>query len=94
MDATKGGEEIRRREGSALTKLGARQHGLAVMFEMGLDRFRSVVHCVFVVTLGEVRVICCHLVFACFVVLSGFLVVTSRVFVMLCCLVMMLCCLF
>ena len=64
------------------------------MLEMGLDRFRSVVDCVFVVTLGEVRMICCHLVFACFVVLSGFLVVSCRVFVMLCCLMMMLCCLF
>jgi len=35
----------------------------------------------------------CRLVFSCFVVLSGFLVVSCRVFVMLCCLVMMLCCL-
>ena len=30
----------------------------------------------------------CRLVFSCFVVLSGFLVVPCRVFVMLCCLVM------
>jgi hypothetical protein len=35
----------------------------------------------------------CRLVFPGFVVFRGFLVVSSRVFVVLCCLVMMLCCL-
>ena len=85
-------EEIRRREGSALTKLGTAQDGLAVLFEMRLGRFRSVVHCVLVVSLGEVRVMRRRLVFACFVLLSGFLVVSCRAFVMICCLVMMLCC--
>jgi hypothetical protein len=33
-----------------LTKLGVGRDGLAVIFNMRLGRFRSVVHCVFVVT--------------------------------------------
>jgi hypothetical protein len=67
--------------------------GVAVTFEMRLGRFRSMVRCVFVVSAGQVRVMCCCLVVARFVVFCGFLVVPRRVFVMLCCLVMMLCCL-
>ena len=55
--------------------------------------FLSVVGCVDVVSAGYVRVMCCCLVLARFVVLSGFLMVSCRMFVMLCCLVMMLCCL-
>lgn len=50
-------------------------------------------HCVFVVTAGQLRMMRCRLVFSCFVVLCGFLVVSCCVFVMLCGLMMMLCCL-
>jgi len=68
------------------------RYGLAVIFNVRLGRFRRMVHCVFVVTAGQVRVMRCRLVPSCFVVLCGFLVVPCRVFVMLCCLVVMLCC--
>jgi len=68
--------------------------GLAVIFDVRLGRFPSVVHGVFVVTPGKVCVMRCRLVFSCFMMLCGFLVVSCRVFVMLCCLMMMLCCLF
>jgi len=67
---------------------------LAVIFDMRLGRFPSVVHGVFVVTPGKVCVMPCRLVFSCFMMLCGFLVVSCRVFVMLCCLMVMLCCLF
>jgi hypothetical protein len=70
------------------------RNGLAVIFDMRFGRFPSVVHGVFVVTPGKVCVMRCCLVFSCFMMLCGFLVVSRRVFVMLCCLVMMLCCLF
>jgi hypothetical protein len=59
--------------------------GLAMIFDMRLGRFRSVVHCMFVVTACQVRMMCCCLMFARFVVFCGFLVVSCRVFVMLCC---------
>ena len=42
---------------------------------MRLGRFHSVVRCDFVVSAGYVRMMCCRLVFACFVVLSCFFVV-------------------
>ena len=53
---------------------------------MCFGRFLSVVGCVDVVSAGYVRVMCCCLVLARFVVLSGFLMVSCRMFVMLCCL--------
>jgi hypothetical protein len=65
---------------------------LAVIFDMRLGRFPCVVHRVFMVTTCQVRVMRCRLVSSCFVVLCGFLVVSSRVFMMFCCLVMMFCC--
>jgi hypothetical protein len=77
-----------------LNKLGVRRDGLAVIFDMRLGRFPSVVHCVFVVTAGQVCVMRCCLVFSCFMMPCGFLVVSCRKFVMFCCFVMMLCCLF
>ncbi len=64
----------------------------AIVFDVGLCRFRSMVHRVFVMTTGQVRVMGCCLVFSCFMVLCGFLMVSCRVFMMLRCLVMMLCC--
>jgi hypothetical protein len=66
--------------------------GFAVMFDMHLGCFGSVVYGVLVVATGQVRVVCGRLVRACFVVLRGFLVVSRRVFVMLCGLVVMLSC--
>ena len=72
--------------------LGVSRAGLAVVFDMRLGCFRSVVHRVFVVTASQVSVMRCCVVLPCFVVLSGFFVVSCRVFVMLSCLVMMLCC--
>ena len=50
--------------------------------------------CVGVMPLGQMRVMCCHFVFSCFMVHRGFLVVSCCMFVMLCCLLVMLCCLF
>ena len=47
----------------------------------------------FMVTTGEVSMMRCSLVFPCFVVLGGFLVMACRIFVMFCCLVMMFHCL-
>ena len=77
----------------ATAELGGGGFGFAVIFDMCLGCFRSMVLCVFVVTARYVRVMCRRFVFTCFVMFSGFLVVVRRVFVMLCCLVMMLCCL-
>ena len=62
-----------------------------MIFDTRLRRFRSMVHRVFLVTPGKMRMVCCRFVFPCFMVLCGFLVMTCRVFVMLCCLVMMFC---
>jgi hypothetical protein len=64
-----------------------------MLFDMRLGGFRSVVLRVLVVTASQVRVMCCRLVFARLVVLRGFPVMSSCMFMMLCCLVMMLCCL-
>jgi hypothetical protein len=75
-----------------LTQLGGCWYRLSVLFDMRLCRFPGVVHRVFVMTAGEVRVMRCRLVFSSFMVLCGFLVVSCRVFVMFCCLVMMVCC--
>jgi hypothetical protein len=52
-----------------------------------------VVRRVLVVTVGQMRMMCCRFVPSCFVVLCGFLVMPGRVFVVFCCLVVMLCCL-
>jgi hypothetical protein len=64
----------------------------AILFDVRLCRFRSMVRRVFVVATGQVRVMSCCLVFSCFMVLCGFLMVSCRVFMMLSCFVMMLCC--
>ena len=63
-----------------------------MLFDMRLGRFPGMVHRMFVMTPGQVRVMRSGLMFSCFMVLRGLLVVSCRVFVMLCCLVMMLCC--
>ena len=68
----------------------SRFHLRPMIFNMCFGRFRSVVHCMFVVAASEVRVMRSRLVFSCFVVLGGFFVMACRVFVMLCCFVMML----
>lgn len=60
---------------------------------MSLRRFSSVMHCVLVMTAGQVRVMRCRLMFPGFMMFCGFLVVSSRVFMMLSCFVMMRCCL-
>ena len=73
--------------------LGVGGVGFGVMFDVGLGCFRGVMRCMLLVAMGHMRVMCCCLVLSGFMVASGFPVVTSRVFVMLCCLVMMLCCL-
>jgi hypothetical protein len=64
------------------------------MFDMRLGRFRSVVHCMFVMTAGQVCMMSCRLLISRFVMFSGLLMVSCRVFVMLCCLVVMISCLF
>jgi hypothetical protein len=64
--------------------------GLAVIFDMRFRCFSSMVHRVFVMTSGEMRMMRCRLVFSCFMMLCGFLVVSCRVFVTLCCLAVML----
>jgi hypothetical protein len=63
------------------------------MFDVGLGCFGCVVRCMLVVAVGQVRVVCGGFVFACFVVLCGFLVMARRVFVMLRCFMMMVRCL-
>ncbi len=75
-------------------QLSVGRAGFAVMFEVRLGRFLSVVRGVKVVRLSHVRVMRRHFVVTGFMVLRGFLVMMSRVFVMLCCLVVMLCRLF
>jgi hypothetical protein len=65
---------------------------LAVIFDMRFGCFRRVVHCVFVVTTGQVCVVSCGFVFTRFMVLCGFFVVSCRVFMVFCCLVVMLHC--
>jgi hypothetical protein len=64
--------------------------GLGVVFDVGLGCFRGVMSCMLMVAMGHMRVMCCSLVLSGFMVTGGFSVVTSRVFVMLCCLVMMI----
>jgi hypothetical protein len=76
-----------------LWELGVGGIGLVVGFDVGLGCFRGVMGCMLMVAMGHVRVMCCGLVLSGFKVVGGFSMVTSRVFVMLCCLVMMLCCL-
>jgi hypothetical protein len=63
---------------------------LTVMFDVSFGRFRTVLHCVLVMTVCQVRMVRRGLVSAFFVVHCGFLVVPSGVFVMLCCLMMMI----
>ena len=72
--------------------LSVGRQGLAVIFDMRLCCFSSVVGCVLMVSMSQMRVMRSCLVFPCFMVLCGFLVVSRRMFVMLCCLVMMFCC--
>ena len=81
-----------KREGGESTppELGVGRVGFAVMFDVGLGGFGSVMSCVLVMTISQVRVMCCGLVLTGFVVAGGFPVVMGRVLVMLCCLVMML----
>jgi hypothetical protein len=67
--------------------------GLAVIFDVGLRRFRCVVRCVMVMTVRQLCMVCGRLVFACFVVSGRFFVVPCCVFVMFCRFMMMLCCL-
>lgn len=67
--------------------------GLAVIFDVGLRRFRCVVPCVMVMTVRQLCVVCGGLVFACFVVSGRFFVVPCCVFIMFCRFMMMLCCL-
>jgi len=59
---------------------------------MGFGCFRSVVHGVLVVAAGQMGVMCRGLMFSRFMVLSGFLVVSCGVLVVLGRLVMMFCC--
>jgi hypothetical protein len=69
-----------------------RTGSLAVMFDMCLGCFRCVVHCMLMVTVSQVRMMSCGLMFARFMVLCGFLVVPCRMFVVLRCFVMMVYC--
>jgi hypothetical protein len=86
--------EMRRAEWALRpNELGGGRNCLAVILDMRLGRFPCVVHRVFMVTTCQVRVMRRRLVSSCFVVLCGFLVVSSRVFMMFGCLVMMFCCL-
>jgi len=64
-----------------------------MIFNMRLGRFGSVVHCMLVVPVGQVRVMPCRLVSPRFVMFGGLLVMACRMFVMLCCFVMVLDCL-
>ena len=64
-----------------------------MMFDVSLCGFCSVVNCVLMVTVGEVCVMCGRFVVSLFVLLCGFIVVSCRVFVMLCSLAVMLRCL-
>lgn len=57
-----------------------------------LSLLPGMVRRVFVVTSGEVCMMRCGLVFSCFMMLCGFLMVSCRVFIMLCCLAVMLYC--
>jgi hypothetical protein len=63
------------------------------MFDVGLGCFGCVVRCVLVVAVGQMCVVRGRFVFACFVMLCGFLVMARRVFVMLRCFTMMVRCL-
>jgi hypothetical protein len=67
---------------------------VAVMCDVQLCRFGRVVGSVVQVALSGVRVVAGSFVVARLMMPSGFAMVPSRVFVMLCCLVMMFGCLF
>ena len=54
------------------------------MLHVGLGRFRRVMHRVLVMTVCQVRMMCCCFVTARFMVPGGFLVMMRCVFVMLC----------
>jgi hypothetical protein len=75
-------------------KLGFSRACLILLLDMRLCRFRSVVHCMLMMTTSEVCMMSGSLMFARFMVFSGFLVVSCRMFVMFRCLVMMFGCLF
>ncbi|MGB7282188.1 MAG: hypothetical protein WBE13_08000 [Candidatus Acidiferrum sp.] len=55
-----------------------------MMFDMVLGCFRRVMRCVLVVAMSEICVMGRRLVLACFMVLRGFPVMASRMFVVLC----------
>lgn len=65
-----------------------------MILHVGLGRFRCVVCCVMVMTVGQLCVVCSRLVFACFVVSGRFFVVSCRMFVMFRGLMVVICCLF
>jgi uncharacterized membrane protein YidH (DUF202 family) len=71
--------------------LRVRRLRFAVVFGVGLGRFRSVVRSVLMMTVSKMSMVGSRFVLAIFVVLGGFLVVACCVFVMLCCLLMMIC---
>jgi hypothetical protein len=59
--------------------LGVGWVGFGVMFDVGLGGFRSVMGGVLVMTISQVRVMCCGLVLTGLVVTGGFSVVMGRV---------------
>ena len=76
-----------------LNKLGRGRSGLPVVLNMRLCRFCSVVPCMLMVSISELRMVGCRLVLTCFVVLRGFLVVSRSVFMMFRCPLVVLRCL-
>jgi hypothetical protein len=76
-----------------LNKLSRGRRGLPVVLNMCLCRFCSVVPCMLMVSISQLRMMRGRLELSCFVVLRGFLVVSRSVFVMFCCLLVMLRCL-
>ena len=62
-----------------------------MVFHVRFGRFRRVVHCMLLMSVGYLCVMRCRFVFACFVMLRRFPVVSRRVLVMFCCLVVMFC---
>ena len=77
--------------GAPPAKLSLSREGPAVVFDVRFGRFPGVVQGMLLMSVGELCVMRCRFVFACFVILRGFLVVSRRVLVMFCCLVVMFC---
>ncbi len=73
-------------------KLGRGCFGRAMICDMRLRCLPGMVRRVFVMAAGEVGMMRCGFVFSCFMLLCGFLMVSCRVFMMLCCLAVMLYC--